>query len=431
MEFKIREDINIRAWSWYLKNVKDFREADIAQSVSYFVEKINEIPKGEKKIGVVFGMLSFHSLCCMLALVKTGRDYVIFYDVKHSDDSHQPLADCSHVFFLRKVEEDLTLLVENLQGPTYDIVCTADFEQRINSHPGREPLSFEFSKTQRTYIVMFMGQPEIAYTTGEIEASSIQAAMDHYYHEDDICVFVRPFKHVGVATLAIYPAVFKTKDVTLCYSRDDWDDQHARATNIHVAFDMIKEQWPMPKNVRMLTTGGYHFNSQCIDYVTSNSTIENIVDCYGTAFCPPPLAIRHLSKDNPSPAFRWINDFVKMQNIGDALYLKTADADTFLGLESEVNGMLYTGDKISTVDADHFMFLGSARRYVRTRHTRIEDYTFVKLFKRNAGVSECAIEFRVIDNVEVPILKVRQKDLAITKQFILNTSSEITVELLT
>jgi hypothetical protein len=430
MQFKIREDINIRAWSWDLQNIKDFQATDISQSVSYFVEKINKIPETEKRIGVVFGMLSFHALCCMLALVKTGRDYVIFYDTKPSDDSHLALSDCSHVFFLRKAEEDVTLLAANLQGTTYDIVCTADFEQDIHCHSGHAPLYFEFSKTQRTYIAMFMSLPEIAYTTGDIEASSIQAAMDHYYLEDDICVFVRPFKHVGVATLAIYPAVFKTKDITLCENRDDWDQQHARATNIHVAFDMIREQWPMPKHLRMLTTGGYHFNSQCIDYVTSNSTVENIVDCYGTAFCPPPLAIRHLSKENPSPAFQWVNDFVKMQNVGDALYLKSSEPDTFQGLHSEVDGMLYTGDKISTVDSEHFMFLGSARRYVRTRHTRIEDFTFVKLFKSNTGVSECAIEFRVIDNVEIPFLKVHQKDLQVTEQFILDNSAEITVELL-
>jgi hypothetical protein len=429
MQFKIKEDINIRAWSWLDQNLKNYTSDDVSQSIAYFLNKFNDIPLGEKRIGVVFGMLSFHALCCMLALIKSGRDYVIFYDTAQAEGTTS-LHECSHVFFLRKPEEDVLALSSTLNPDSFSIICDAEFESAVSASQARSDLNIEFSDGQRTYIAFTMTKSEIAYTTGKIEASCIQAAMDNYYQEDDVCVFVRPFKHVGVATLAIYPAIFKTKDITLCAGRDDWEQECHRATNTHVAFDMIKDQWSMPKNLRMLTTGGYHFNSNCIDYVTKNATVENIIDCYGTAFCPPPLAIRSLSPENPATPFRWINKYVQMENIKDMLYLKTTDADTFSGVRSEVDGMHYTGDKINGIAPGEFYFLGSARRYVRNLHVRMEDIDFIKLFKKATGIETCSMEFRNIDGVDVPFIKVCAEDKDSADAFIRENSSEITVELL-
>jgi len=194
---------------------------------------------------------------------------------------------------------------------------TKSMESSAFSYYKSDDLIFDYSKNKKVSVVNIINANDIAllYTTEKIEGSSIAAAINHYFHEDDYVVIMRPFGHVGVGTLSIYPAFFKAKNISICPFVNDWNEEYHNATHIHIDKSMMNFGCKLPKKLRMLTSGGYNFNSECADYVTSRSDIENIVDCFGTAKCPPPLAIRQLLKDKIFKAnneFEWINEFIKL-----------------------------------------------------------------------------------------------------------------------
>ncbi|MEY3074520.1 MAG: hypothetical protein RJB25_156 [Bacteroidota bacterium] len=93
----------------------------------------------------------------------------------------------------------------------------------------------------------------------------------------------------------------------------------------------------------MLTSGGYNFNSECVNYVTSRSEIENIVDCFGTARCPPPLAIRQTLKDT---SFDWVNEFIKLgiKEGTNELMFSTEQENVFNELSNSFANSIVTND---------------------------------------------------------------------------------------
>jgi hypothetical protein len=161
---------------------------------------------------------------------------------------------------------------------------------------------------------------------------------------------MRPLQHIGVATLCIYPSLFKAKGVSFCSLRPEWASQVNLATHVHFGYDMIRDKWPLPKKLRMLTTGGYDFNQECIDYVRSKSEIENIVDCYGTKYCPPPLAIRNLTSSNYPIPFKWVNDYIKPDIREYSLFLTSSDPGLFLTKEGTPSNAIKTIDTAFATD---------------------------------------------------------------------------------
>jgi len=387
MEFKIRDDIVIRARSVRSNNeMTEYRSNDIARYVSYFLNKINKITDHTKPIGVKLGHLSFVSICCMLALVKSGRNYAVVY---HQNFNLREDIDYlfSHVFYL---------------GPFPDRNNDVlNFEIEGAEHTVNTDLTFAFQPTQVAYYLPDnTSKLEILTSSGKIEASSTKAAMDHYFTDNDYCVFHRPMQHIGVATLCIYPALFKVKNISICINISEWAQEINQATHVHFGYTMITDKFPLPKKLRILTTGGYDFNQDCIEYVRSICDVDTIVDCYGTRNCPPPLAIRQLTISKYPIPFKWINNFIKPDVRENILYLTAVEPNVIACEDTNHRDYRRTQDLAFAVD-ETTLYLKVGPRLgvqieekskhiisnVRMHHTTYPDCDFSQFVKDNTSLS--------------------------------------------
>ena len=437
MEFRIRDDIRIRSKSPLTNSMKDYHKEDLAKSVAYYVDKINVLTAQNKSIGIMFGFLSFASISCMLALIKSKIDYTIIY---YAGDMIPEDADkyCSHVFLLGPfVDQNKIINHINQKADFYTNVNDSNIEKQITSYHRKDDLIFEFSSDQKVYALQpGSNKIELIHGTGKIEESSISAAMQHYYSDDDYCLLYRHCRHVGVATLSVYPALFKAKTIVLCIDQEEWTAEIDSATHVHFSFNMIKGRWPLPKKLRILTTGGYSFNSDCINYVTRISEIDQIIDCYGTNLCPPPLAIRELSKieDNAITPFKWINEFIRPLNINDILYFETTDKITFQNLMSTrmnkhfESNIILTHDRIKNIDENTFYFYGRSSDVVRVNHVQWSESSFVQLAYEKTNIKDLKVDFKTLNGINVPVIKVNAKYKHIIEDFILFNHVEAEVE---
>lgn len=383
MEFKIRDDIEIRSISFKTNETATYTSTDTARLVSYFLNKINNITDLSKPIGVKLGLLNIVSTCCMLALIKSGRDYGLIY--------YQPGLDIdvshfSHVFNL---------------GPYHEIANNFDelleFETQGLAHEITTDLNFKFSETQRVYFLATESdQLGILTNTGKIEASAVKAAMDNYFDENDYCIFNRPMRHVGVATLCIYPALFKAKGIVFCSSQHEWNNQIHLANHVHMSYEMMFYKWPLPSNLRMLTTGGYDFNDEFIAHVHSVCNVENIVDCYGTRYCPPPMAIRHLKLSNYPIPFTWINEVIKPNFRDNWLHLTSTEdvfKDIFFTKSDEPVNEYKTLDSVFAIDDVTFYLVDkkdadvTTDSFIRMNHETYSDSEFMDYVYKNTDIS--------------------------------------------
>lgn len=437
MEFKIRNDIRIRSKSLQTFLMKDYDYEDLSCSVAYFVDKIQKLKADNHQIGVMFGFLSFASVSCMLALIKSKIDYTIIY---YTGDMIPDNADnyCSHAFLLGPFDNQVKIIEHINQKPGfYTNVNDSNIEEQIISYHRKDDLIFEFGSDQKIYALMAGNDKvELIQATGKIEESSISAAMQHYYSPDDYCLLYRPCRHIGVATLSVYPALFKAKTIVLCVDQGEWTSEIDPATHVHFGFNMIQEKWPLPKKLRILTTGGYSFNSDCINYVTSISEIDQIIDCYGTYLCPPPLAIRELSKieDNAITPFKWINEFIRPLNINNILYFETTDKITFQNLlTTRLNkffesNIMPTHDRIKNIDENTFYFYGRSSHVVRVNHMQWTESSFVQFAYEKTNIKDLKVDFKTLNGIDVPVIKVNSKYRHIIQDFILSNYVEAELE---
>ena len=415
MEFKVRDDINVRNRSLVDKKYKDYKKEDIAKIVAFYLDLI--LSTNAKRIGVGFGLLTLPSIAFMLALHKSGKEYtLIYHDGNHNYDNKKEL--CDKIFLVGTHSGGAETIINKLVAiyPNKFIQTdTKNFELQSLSYHRSDDLIFDYSKDKKTYVIINK-EIELMYPTEKIEGASIAAAMDNYFHEDDYCVLTRPFSHFGVATLSIYPAFFKVKNITLCPTFSDWQEEYHNATNVHIDLKMMSGNCKLPKKLRMLTSGGYNFNSECLEYVTSRSEIENIVDCFGTIFCPPPLAIKRLVSGYHNLPFKWINEFVKPTLVDDKLAFTTVEGDIFNDMKLAKNGKITTLDKVA-LDGEDFYFIGSASRFVRMNHIRYPAEAFEQLFKDRTGITHAVLQYETIDNIENPVIAVNIEDLDNAQSF--------------
>ena len=115
MEFKIRDDILIRARSIRTNKIENYNSNDFAKAMAFFLDKINAIKdQGDKNIGLMFGNLTLLSMALMFAIIKSKRDYTVFMytgdDISHSN------IECTKVFLTGAFKENAdTILVEKYQ----------------------------------------------------------------------------------------------------------------------------------------------------------------------------------------------------------------------------------------------------------------------------------------------------------------------------
>ena len=411
MIFKVRPDIIITAPYDFLK-FKDYNYTDLSKLVSFYMGKINACSK-DKPIGIMQEKLTFHHIAFQLALIKTQRPWVNLRSTPQTpirDDLREHL---SHFFLVGSTEEPNSLeFVKNNPG----FVTFTESKNNVyqsSLHSSEEPLEIEFSKNQtiHSFFVTKDNSDGVYHelTTAEIEATCIKTAMDNYVHEDDVFIFNRPFKHLGVGTLIIYPAFFKAKEIILASDSEHWMLVYHRATNVHLGYDMITADFPLPKKVRLITTGGYNFNDTCIEYVDKQCEYEGIIDCYGTNVLPPPMAIRRLEKGRTVP-FTWVNNAFTFDQGLDNELLVTAKSSMFSGLPHLFNGNIAKiKDKILKLNDSDFMFYGQAEHGVRVNHVMMELNKFVNFFKsilNSYGHTTIyfSVRFETINDVENPVM---------------------------
>lgn len=408
MEFRIRDDINVRCRSLVDLQYKDYSKEDIARAVAFYLDLI--LDSNYEKIAVGFGDISLLSVAFMLALHKSGKDYtVIHHDGTFNFDQYNHLY--SHLFLTGVINpeniertEKIDFFLKNY--PNFILTDTKLIESTAFSYHRSDDLVFNYSKKKNINVIEKNNVKKL-YTTEKIEGSSIKAAINNYFHEDDYVVIMRPLQHLGVGTLSIYPAFFKVKNISLCAKGTSWEEEYHNATHIHIDPHMMSIGCSLPKKLRMLTSGGYDFNSHCMEYVTSRSDIENIVDCYGTARCPPPLAIRKL-QNNPDPYFVWVNDFIKpiVSNINTLSFATEENSfDRFEPIQ------IVTNDVVEFIDNSHnFRILTRLVPTIRMEHKLYPVEEFLKLFKEYSKISDVVIDYEVIDGLKSPVITVNEQD---------------------
>jgi hypothetical protein len=409
-EFSIRDDINIRARSLIDLEYKDYSKPALARAVAFYLDLIQG--SNHEKIAVGFGNLSLLSVAFMLALHKSGKEYtMVYHDGTFNFDDYSHLY--SHLFFTGVPNSDgVVKLNEILKIDPNSITLTDFSESSAFSYYKQDDLIFDYNKNKKVNIVNIIEANDVAllYTTEKIEGSSIAAAMQNYFIEDDYVVMMRPFSHVGVGTLSIYPAFFKVKNISICTFPPDWEEEYHKATHIHIEKQMMSYGCNLPKKLRMLTSGGYNFNSECVNYVTSRSKIENIIDCFGTARCPPPLAIRHTLKDT---SFEWINEFIKLGiKEGTEQLMFSAEQDlVFNEMPGSFRNNIVTDDTIELLDnGRRFSLTGKLVLKIRMAHVLYELRDFERLFSERSGIKDFRIKFEVIDGLKNPVLYVNEQD---------------------
>ena len=408
MEFRfvIRDDINVRARSLIDLKYKDYKKEDIARAVAFFIDLISNIQ--DKKIAIGFGNISLLSMAFLLALHKSKREYILIYHNGHFNfDEHSGLY--SHMFFTGATNEFQKFELKKFKEKNPNKITFTDtqlIERSAFSYHKNDNLKFDYTGNRKVEVVL-NNKLELVYNSDEIEGSSIATAIDNYFHEDDYVVIMRPLQHFGVGTLSIFPAFFKVKNISLCPFLEDWQAEYHKATHIHIDIHMMNIGCNLPSKLRMLTSGGYNFNSECIEYVTSRSEIENIVDCFGTIFCPPPLAIRRLNAGETK--FTWVNKFIKPTLVNNKLAFTTINGDIFEGISTARNGKIVTSD-IVTLDGDNFYFGGNVNKFIRMTHIRYPVIEFERFFKDKTGISDAEVIFEKIDGLDNPVIIVNSGD---------------------
>lgn len=443
MEFKIRDDFTIKSLDRpdldslrRSQNLTTYNTDKLSQAVSYFLNLINKIDTSEKPIGINYGGLSFLTVAFALAIIKSKKDTALIIEdtvVRSGDD----LNLFSHFFIAgpkwRGPKSSILPLVdEQPQHRSYiDSVSTMD---AVEAWTGREKLTFEFGKDVKTYVMNLNSTKlELLTTSGLMEESSVVAAMNNYIYDDDYCVLNRTFNHVGVATLVIYPSLFKARSVALIDHINQWNVACEDATHVHMSYQMIQQGFKLPKKLRTLSTGGYHFSIDCLNYVYSMSDIDRIVDCYGTGFCPPPLAIRELTKENSFglQPFKWVNSIVfpRMINTDDGpQMLLESNHVLFKGIMSASNDgkSIGTRDIVEQVNDDTFYLYGNSMTYVRVLDSRITTTELQKML--DSVCSNVSIEFTTKQGTKFPKLITNIFNKEQLEKFVVDNKVEADVE---
>ena len=405
--FVIRDDINVRARSLIDDEFKDYTKEDIARAVAFYLDLI--LDSKHETIAVGFGNVSLLSVAFLLALHKSGKEYTLAYhDGNFNFTEHKKLY--SHLFFTGvtslEIQAKLDLVI-NDDPNRITFTDTKLFETAAFSYHKSDDLVFDYSKNRKINIVE-KNNIGLLYTTEKIEGSSIDAAINNYFHEDDHVVIMRPFQHIGVGTLSIYPAFFKAKTISLCPFIGDWEEEYDKATHIHIDPHMMSIGCALPKKLRMLTSGGYNFNSDCVNYVTSRSEIENIVDCFGTARCPPPMAIRQL-KNNVGSYFTWVNKFVTPIAVPYTGQLSFTTADN--GFGELLDQKVVTNDIIEFIDNSYnFKIVGKYIDKIRMSHILYPIDEFKRMFTEYSGIQDVSVIFEIVDGLKNPVIVVNAND---------------------
>ena len=370
--FRIRKDFILR----YRR--RNYNYKDLAQGVSYWLNQINTIDDS-RPIGISYATLSFSSIAFLLALYKSQRSFTHLGVVgKEVNDELIQAQGLSAVF----VVGDLFHSNVKLDIITDCIHHTDTWDHAYNCATWLDHEDLDIPFTDKQTINAFTsgstGTPSAVTMTSYIESLSIQLAMKTFFVEDDYCVFAHGMSHMGVHTTAILPGIFHAKVVSI--ADHTWDEEIIHAT--HIQFFSTMSFLPLPKNLRVITTGGNSLKSTFLDYIQSQCLVENIYDIYGLTECLPPLAIRTVNSitDLDKP-FIWTNTNYQVAIQADKIKITRPD-----------NVVFVTSDRGSLID-NKLTFLGRALNLIRLNGNLVSIEVFKQALEESTKLLNYVIEY--------------------------------------
>jgi hypothetical protein len=400
--FRIRDDFILR----YRR--RNYNYKDIAQAVSYWLTKINKIDEGP--IGVAYATLSFSSIAFLLALYKSQRSFKHLGVVGREINETLILEHGVSSIF---VVGDLYHSTINLDHVTDQLhqTDTWDHAYACAQWNGYEELNIPFTDKQIVYAFTSgsTGKPKPVSMSAYLESLSIQLAMDSFFVEDDYCVFSHGMAHMGVHTTAILPGLFKAQVVSL--ADHTWKEEILHAT--HIQFFNTTSFLPLPKKLRVLTTGGNMLSSVFLTLITDQCEVESIYDIYGLTECLPPLAVRKVqSVSDLNLPFDWINLNYQIAIIGDIIKITRPDDVVFL-----------TKDRGSLI-GNKLKFLGRELGLIRVDGRLLGVEQFKQTLEKSTKILDYAIEYA---NNEF-VLHALLQDQDSIASFIINNGADVVVK---
>ena len=370
--FRIRKDFILR----YRR--RNYNYKDLAQGVSYWLNQINTIDDS-RPIGISYATLSFSSIAFLLALYKSQRSFTHLGVVgKEVNDELIRTQGLSAVFVVGDLfHSNVTLDIITNQIHHTD---TWDHAYNCATWTGFEELDIPFTDQQtiNAFTSGSTGKPSAVSMTAYTESLSIQLAMEIFFVEDDYCVFAHGMSHMGVHTTAILPGLFKAKVVSL--ADHTWDEEMIYAT--HVQFFSTMSFLQLPKQLRVITTGGNLLKSTFLEHIHSQCSVENIYDIYGLTECLPPLAVRTVNSiSDLNKPFTWINCAYQVAIESDRIKITRPDDVVFV-----------TSDRGSLIDRQ-LTFLGRALSLVRLNGNLVTVEQFKNEFETVTKILDYVIEY--------------------------------------
>lgn len=370
--FSIRKDFILR----YRR--RNYNYKDLAQGVSYWLNQINTIDD-VNPIGISYATLSFSSIAFLLALYKSQRPFTHLGVIgKEVNDALIQAQGLSAVF----VVGDLFHSNITLDVITDRIYHTDTWDHAYNcaTWPGLEELEIPFTDKQiiNAFTSGSTGKPSAVAMTSYIESLSIQLAMETFFVEDDYCVFSHGMSHMGVHTTAILPGLFRARIVSI--ADHTWHEEMTYAT--HIQFFSTMNFLQLPKNLRVITTGGNSLMSTFLDYIQSQCSVENIYDIYGLTECLPPLAVRTVNSitDLDKP-FTWINTAYQAVIAGDKIRITRPD------------GAVFVTSDLGSLVKDQLTFLGRASNLIRLDGNLVTVKQFKQMFEKTTKILDYVLEY--------------------------------------
>jgi hypothetical protein len=368
--FRIRDDFVLR----YRR--RDYGYKDLAQAVSYWLDQINQT---QGTIGIAYATLSFSSVAFLLALYKSNRSFmhlgVVGREVTEQLLHSQQLGAIFVVGDLFHSNIKLDFISNQLHHTD-----TWDHAYNCLYWPGTEELTIPFTDTQtiQAFTSGSTGRPSAVSLTSYVESLSIQLAMDLFFVDNDYCVFAHGMSHMGVHTTAILPGLFRARVVSL--ADHTWDEEMAHAT--HIQFFSTMSYLQLPKQLRVLTTGGNMLKSTFLEQIQAQCQVDNIYDIYGLTECLPPLAVRNIkSLANLNLPFTWVNDSYQVNIEGDRIKIARPDGAVFV-----------TSDRGTLAD-NQLTFLGRALNMIRLHGNLVSVEEFKQAFEETTGILDYVIEY--------------------------------------
>jgi long-subunit acyl-CoA synthetase (AMP-forming) len=172
--------------------------------------------------------------------------------------------------------------------------------------------------------------------------------------------------------------LFRARVVSL--ADHTWDEEMVHAT--HVQFFSTMSYLQLPKQLRVITTGGNSLKSTFLDYIQSQCQVDHIYDIYGLTECLPPLAVRNVqSIADLNKPFTWVNNEYSIAIQNDRIKITRPDGAVFV-----------TSDR-GSLNNNQLTFLGRALQLIRLGGNLVSVEDFKQMFEESTNILDYVVEY--------------------------------------